>query len=274
MELVPKTPPAQMNFPFGGEPAFATSEREQPCKRRYRERRFFRWSRAAREMVRANLKARGAELSELADRLETESGNPRDACLRFARQLGVTARRKHGKWPQSDQQTLLDLLEEQSVQKAAATMQRSEKSVYNMLYRLGLSARMRQDWFTIRSLAEALDMHNATIRRWIQMGWLKATRRKIDTLTWTTIEADDFARFCKQHADKVIGNRLHKDRLEFVHRFVFPPSHAELLWVRDSKKERAAYKKQMMAQANAELEDEEDVERRKAEPVHPWDRIA
>src|ERR1700737_668255 len=101
MERVPTTPPAQtpqMNFPFMAEPAFAPSaaEAEKTSKRHYRARRFFRWSRDSRELVSANLKASGSELSELIDKLETQSGNPRDACLRFARQLGVKTGRKYG----------------------------------------------------------------------------------------------------------------------------------------------------------------------------------
>lgn len=33
----------------------------------------------------------------------------------------------------------------------------------------------------------------------------------------------------------VVGNRLTRERLEFVYRFAFPPSHAELLPVRERK---------------------------------------
>ena len=43
----------------------------------------------------------------------------------------------------------------------------------------------------------------------------------------------------------MVGNRLDRDRLEFVRNFVFAPSHAELLPVRESKKERAAYEVQI-----------------------------
>jgi hypothetical protein len=50
----------------------------------------------------------------------------------------------------------------------------------------------------------------------------------------------------------VVGNRLSKERIEFVYHFAFPPSHAELLPVRQSKKERAAYE-QRLRQEDPEL---------------------
>jgi hypothetical protein len=58
------------------------------------------------------------------------------------------------------------------------------------------------------------------------------------------IEADKFSSFCKAHGKEVEGRRLNLDRLNFVRGFAFPPSHAALLHVRESKKERAVYKQQ------------------------------
>ena len=75
------------------------------------------------------------------------------------------------------------------------------------------------------------------------------------------IEAEDFCEFCKQHRSEIVGRRLNSDRLSFVQTFVFPPSHMELLPVRESKKERAAYDQQMKKEAGfnmAEGEAEDD----------------
>jgi hypothetical protein len=63
-----------------------------------------------------------------------------------------------------------------------------------------------------------------------------------------TIDAEDFCEFCRQHTRDVVGNRLSRERLDFVYHFAFPPSHAELLPVRESKKERNAYEQQIEAQ--------------------------
>lgn len=55
------------------------------------------------------------------------------------------------------------------------------------------------------------------------------------------IDAQDFCEFCRRHTRDVVGNRLTEERLDFVYHFAFPPSHAELLPVRESRKERQAY---------------------------------
>ena len=64
------------------------------------------------------------------------------------------------------------------------------------------------------------------------------------------IDAEDFCEFCRRHTKDVVGNRLTKERLDFVYHFAFPPSHAELLPVRDSKKERLAYEAQVNEEGN------------------------
>jgi hypothetical protein len=59
---------------------------------------------------------------------------------------------------------------------------------------------------------------------------------------------------------KIVGHRLNSDRLNFVQTFVFPPSHMELLPVREAKKEQAEYEAQMTKEnsspaSEVELED-------------------
>src|SRR5690242_17436355 len=53
----------------------------------------YRWSKAARDLVRTNLNASGAELSNLLTRLVEESGYPRWACRKFMRSMGIRAKR-------------------------------------------------------------------------------------------------------------------------------------------------------------------------------------
>jgi hypothetical protein len=38
------------------------------------------------------------------------------------------------------------------------------------------------------------------------------------------------------HTKDVVGNRLTKERLDFVYPFAFPPTHTELLPVRENKR--------------------------------------
>jgi hypothetical protein len=230
-----------------------------------RKRRTFRWPKEARELVRIYLNAQRAQLREqgsgdevgrLVTRLVEVSGNPRDACWRFARQSGIAGKRAYCPWPERAQQRLLDLISVQPLPEVAIAMRRSPSSIRSMLYRLGASARMGQDWFTKYTLAEALHIRAEEVQRWISLGWLKCRVLQTGRLQREIIDADDFSEFCKSHGKEVVGRRLNIDRLNFVKDFVFPPSHSELLPVRESKKERAAYEEQMRKAPQSEIDDE------------------
>src|SRR5262249_11896741 len=83
------------------------------------------------------------------------------------------------------------------------------------------------------------------IEAWISRGWLTAKEVAAGKLKRVIITGEDFCDFCKQHTKDVVGNRLTKERLDFVYRFAFPPGHAELLPVRERKQERNAHKARM-----------------------------
>ena len=204
-------------------------------------RREFRWSKAARDLVRANMEAAGNELSALLTKLEEESGNPRWACRRFVRRMGVKSKRAYRVWTEPEQQRLLKLIDLHPINEVAKLMRRSESSVWHMLYRLGANAKMGKDSFTKYTLAVALQVRPETVETWINRGWLNATETEAGRGKRIVIQAADFCEFCRQYTKDVVGNRLTKERLDFVYHFAFPPSHAELLPVRESKKERQAY---------------------------------
>ncbi len=220
-----------------------------------RTRRTFRWSKEARDTVRANLNAGIQQRRRLIAGLAEISGNPRDACLRFARQLGVTTKRHYREWPERDRVRLLRLVELHPIREIARLIGRTEFSTYQMLRRMGATPTMRKDGFTKYSLAALLHIRVEEVQRWIDKGWLAARMEGTAKMPRTVITADDFTIFCKKHRQAVIGNRLNSARMEFVRTFVFPPSHTELLPVRDAKKERAAYE----AQGNVRSKEDEDV---------------
>lgn len=223
---------------------------EYPCK----SRRTFRWPKEAHDLVRIYKNAQRAQSARqncdgerrmLVTKLTEISSNPRDACWRFVRQAGIVGKREYRQWPETAQQRLLDLIAVQPLSEVAITMHRSPASIRSMLHRLNASARMGQDWFTKYTLAEALHVRVEEVQRWIALGWLKCRVVCTRKVQREIIKADDFSSFCKAHGKEVVGRRLNLDRLNFVRDFVFPPSHAELLQVRESKKERAAYKLQV-----------------------------
>jgi len=128
-----------------------------------------------------------------------------------------------------------------------------------MLRRLGANGRMGQDWFTKYTLAEALHTRAEEVQKWIERGWLKCRIVQTGRLKKEIIDAADFCEFCKHHRVEIVGRRLNADRLSFVQTFVFPPSHMELLPVREAKKEQVEYEAQMKKENNsAEQEFEPD----------------
>ena len=208
-------------------------------------RREFRWSKAARDLVRANINAAGDELSALLTKLEEESGYPRWACRRFAQRMGVKSRRSYRSWTEPEQQRLVKLIDLHPINEVAKLLRRSESSVWHMLYRLGANAKMGKDCFTKGTLAIALHVRPDTVEGWIDRGWLKATKIEMGRGKRVVIQAEDFCEFCRKHTKDVVGHRLTKERLDFVYHFAFPPSHAGLLPVRSALKEERAYETQM-----------------------------
>lgn len=216
-------------------------------------RRVFRWSREARELVREYVRTAGpqttgdrraAELSQLITKLANITGHPRDACLRFVRQLGVADRNPYQGWTEVEKQRLVELSGRFPLREAARLLHRSYSSARSMLHHLGVTAQMGKDWFTLYVLAEALHMNANGVQRWIDRGWLKARVIRCGEFKRTIITANDFCRFCTNHREQLMGRTINQERLEFIRTFVFPPDHADLLPVRASKKERMAYKEQ------------------------------
>jgi len=234
-------------------------------------RRTFRWPGAARELVRAYLKSAPCEasgeggldaqmrLKALITRIAAVSGNPRGACWRFARQSGVTSKRRYRQWTKGEQQKLLDLIASHPLEEVTVLLRRSPTSVRSMLHRLGASARMGQDWFTKHILAAALHVRPEEVQKWIDRGLLKCRTVNASGLKRQIIDAEDFCDFCKRHRGEIVGHRLNADRLSFVQTFVFPPSHMELLPVREAKREQAAYDEQMKKQAGWEADAEDEL---------------
>jgi hypothetical protein len=229
-----------------------------------RKRRVFRWPGAARETARAYLNARThseelrqglpTDLKSLIARLVEISGNPRDACLRFVRQIGIREKQSYRPWTNKEQQKLLDLIVSYPVHELTLLLRRSPASIRCMLRRLGANGRMGQDWFTKYTLSEALHIRPEEVQKWIARGWLKCRIVQTGRLKKEIIDAADFCEFCKHHRAEIVGRRLNSERLSFVQTFVFPPSHMELLPVREAKKEEAEYEAQMKKEKSSEAQ--------------------
>jgi hypothetical protein len=211
------------------------------------KRRVFRWSNDATQLAREYQQRinRSQEHDEttrrrLVTKLAEISGNPRDACLRFLRELGVNQKRVYREWTKPEQQRLIDLVSSMPVEEAARILRRPATSVRSMLHRLGLGGKTGREWFTKFSLSRALHTRPDEIQKWIDRGWLKSRSLAAAGTRAKIIDADDFCQFVKQHGRAVVSRRLTYETLWFVQNYVFPPSHADLLSV------RGTYKKQDM----------------------------
>jgi hypothetical protein len=112
-------------------------------------RRDFKWSGCAREIVRTamsgNADGRPVRLRDLISSLVRESGHPRDACLRFARPMGISHKRDYRGWSDEDRQRLL-ALKSDSVAVIAVKLNRSPWAVYAHLRRLRLIGNPTRAW--------------------------------------------------------------------------------------------------------------------------------
>ena len=203
------------------------------------KRRTFYWSDEVRHLVADHRRRiakignhRGSDREQIVSELVRISGNPRDACLRFLRRLGVAEKRSYREWTTREQQRLVELIDDVPVEEAARILRRPPASVRSMLHRLGLGVRQSREWFTISLLAQALHISRDEVRRWVDRGWLRCRVVQAQSVKVQIIDADDFCSFVKNYSREAIGNRLSYEGLAFVRDYVFPRSHADLLSVR------------------------------------------
>ena len=221
------------------ERAFLRDKRSMDCGNGGAKRRRFHWSVEARQFVtdhRPRIEKagdhRGGDREQILLKLVQISGNPRGACLRFLRRLGLAEKRSYQEWTTREQQRLIELIDNVPVEEAARILRRPPASVRSMLHRLGLGVRQSREWFTVSLLAQALHIGRDEVRKWIDRGWLRCRVVQAQSVKVQIIDADDFCSFVKNYGREVIGNRLSYEGLAFVRDYVFPRSHADLLSVR------------------------------------------
>ena len=211
-----------------------------------RQRHVFRWSEEARQYandckkhIRSSSQV-GELQRQVVAKLAQMSGNPRDACLRFLKRLGIVRKQIHQPWTQREQQRLVDLMNSMPPIEAARILGRTTSSVYSMLHRLGLSSRQMREWFTASLLAHSLHISRQQVQQWIDRGWLKCRAVQTQGIKLQVIDIDDFCSFIEEYGRQVVGRRLSYEGLLFVRNYVCPPKHSDLLEVRGSYKKAAA----------------------------------
>jgi len=200
------------------------------------KRRKFHWPSEAEQLraqgVQCYSSGRASKREQVISRLIQISGNPRGACLRFMRRLGLAPQRSYREWTTGEQRRLIELIEEVPIPQVAKNLRRSPASIRSMLHRLGLGAHQSREWFTVSLLAQALHISRSEVQKWIDRGWLQCRTVQVQSVTRKIVDAEDFCLFVKNHGRAVIGNRLSYEGLGFVRDYVFPRPHADLLSVR------------------------------------------
>jgi hypothetical protein len=229
----------QLRYAATPEQMFLRDKSSMDCGTGSGKRRTFQWSDSARQLVADHRRwtektgnHRGGDREQILSKLAQISGNPRDACLRFLRRLGVAEKRSYREWTTRERQRLIELIDDVPVEEAARVLRRPPASVRSMLHRLGLGVRQSREWFTVSLLAEALHISRDEVRKWIDRGWLQCRVVQAQSVKVQIIDVDDFCSFVKNYGREVIGNRLSYEGLAFVRDYVFPRSHADLLSVR------------------------------------------
>lgn len=209
-----------------------------------RKPRTFRWPRTARAEVAANINAERRQLRELITKLVQISGNPRDACLRFARQLGVKAKQDYRRWSKEDLAQMESDLEVHKVRKVAIRLGRTPNQVYGMMHRLGISGKAKfTDRISLYAVARGIRKHPRVVRQWIQIKALHAQNEGTEAVPRWMISQEDLQQFEKKHHKLIKASHVDRQCLKFMCEYVFPSR--DDMGTRESKKERAAYEEQM-----------------------------
>lgn len=225
-----------------------------------RIRRTFRWSKEARDLIRANFAATGRERTRLIAQVAEITGNPRDACFRFAYTLGLKRGRSPRCWSRKEDDTLLDLVRQgYSIRQIGWKLGRSAGSSGRRLRHFGVSTRLHKDSFSKHQLARLLHIRVATVEKWVNDGLLQGRKEDTPNMSRVTILAQDFFEFAKKNRRLLLQGNVREGRLKFIIEFLCAPD-PDLPGVRAAKKERAAYAEQTLECDDSGLE--ADSERR------------
>jgi hypothetical protein len=126
--------------------------------------------------------------------------------LKRAAQLKLT--NWYRPWSAEEKDYVLEYARELSVAEMARNLRRTSEAVYQMLWRNGESARVR-DGYTQGDLAQIFHMLPKKVREWISLGWL--------TPCGGRIKDRGLNRFLKEHRDEIDPSRIDKEfRLWFL----------------------------------------------------------
>ena len=212
---------------------------ERPAERR---RRHYQWPEDAPEIT-----TRKGSAVSMCTELKRLTGYSERVCWAYLERHGIhRPGAKHRiSFSEVTFERLFDCVVNHGQKEASTRFKVSSKTIYNALYRRGLTSRVR-DCFTLRDLQMFLCVRPSTILHWVEMGLLnpKVTVRSNGKPVYR-FDHEEVVKFCREHMPRLLPRKWPEKRLEFIELIACIPKHADQLATREAKKEQQAYEEQI-----------------------------
>jgi hypothetical protein len=151
------------------------------------------------------LTCREAGLSASVSDIQNLTDWPRRAILRRAHKLGLPteAVNDRRRWTMAEFRFAIESVNHVSVRDIADDLERSEKAVWDMLTRRGISARF-EDGYSVREISTKLHIRRPSIRMWVKSGELHKKRNG-------RIAEDSLQSFLYNHPESINWRLLDED---------------------------------------------------------------
>jgi hypothetical protein len=203
-------------------------------------RRKFTWPKEAFKLIRQK-----RHPTALCEELASLTGNDKNACWRFLNRNGIQrpGSKSRRSFPPDRVHKIIEYIGEHGVGAASERFGCKPKALYNLLDRHG-HTRLGKDCLSLRQFCANFRVKHRQAFEWMDRGLLAVTREQSRTgRVRYSIEFKDLRKFCEEHRNLLLTNRICEARLEFLQEFVFAPKHADLLPTRESKREGEAFER-------------------------------
>ena len=191
------------------------------------------------------------------EQLKRVTGYPERVCRAFLKRNGVEPprARRRNVFSEAAFERLFDCVQNHGPKEAATRFKVDCKTIYNELYRRGLTGRWRGDDYTLADLQMLLRVRQSTILHWVELGLLKAKlTQRSHGKPIHRFGGPEVLRFCRENMSILLPRRWPLKRLEFIELLLLNGvKHADQLSTREAKKEQGEYEKQMGKEAVAKL---------------------
>jgi hypothetical protein len=178
--------------------------------------------------------------SRLVEQLQEITGYPRDACWRFAQKFGIQRPTHYRSWPTHDQVKVQEMSEKRAIHEVAKHFGVSIKAIYHVLARNERKVSRRSEWFGLHAVARLLTVKPGRVLNWIVCGKLHAIVEQHGQIKYTMISGAELVKFCKEHMDELLRQRIPEKRILFLTDYVVAGDVADSYEARSAKLERQA----------------------------------